>query len=127
MTREDTQNVTVLVVDDEPALCKAVRMILELEGYRVATVTSGPEALERASSERPALVLLDLNMPGMDGWQTQAALHAQAPELPIVFMTAANRVWREASDHHAAGALPKPFDVDGVLDTVARFIPSPAP
>jgi hypothetical protein len=47
--------------------------------------------------------------------------------VPVVFMTANDRVWRAAADHHAAGALPKPFDVDLVLDTVARFIPAPAP
>jgi CheY-like chemotaxis protein len=124
----DTPNAgTVLVVDDEPALCKAIRMILELEGYRVATATSGEAALASAISEVPALVLLDLHMPGMDGWQTQTALQAREPRLPIIFMTTGDRVWQEATDHRAAGALAKPFDVDGVLDAVARFVPSPAP
>src|SRR5438067_13911718 len=60
-------NGTVLVVDDEPALCKVIRMILELEGYRVATVTSGQDAVACALAERRAVVLLDLGMPGTDG------------------------------------------------------------
>jgi CheY-like chemotaxis protein len=118
---------SVLVVDDEPALCQALRMILELEGHHVATATDGVSALTEAARTPPAVVLLDLQMPGMDGVQTQAALRAQLPTVPIVFMTANHRVWQAAADHHAAGALPKPFDVDLVLDTIARFIPAPAP
>lgn len=118
---------SVLVVDDDRALCTALRMILELEGHRVATATSGRAALAQAAADPPAVVLLDLKMPGMDGYQTQSALQAQLPAVPVVFMTARDRVWREAAAHHAAGALPKPFDVDLVLDTVARFIPAPAP
>ncbi len=122
-----TANATVLVVDDQPALRKALQMILELEGHRVRTAADGPTALAAAVREPPAVVLLDLVMPGMDGYQIQAALQAQLPTGPVVFMTAHDRVWRAAADHHAAGALPKPFDVDLVLDTVARFIPAPAP
>ena len=117
----------VLVVDDELALCNAIRMILELEGYRVTLATSGKEALERVRAERPGVVFLDLRMPGMDGLETYGVLHERDPELPVIFMTAKDRVRQEVAAHHAAGALPKPFDVDLVLDTVARFLPSPAP
>ena len=117
----------VLVVDDQPALCTALRMILELEGHRVRTTTNGAAALAEATHEPPAVVLLDVQMPAMDGYQTQAALHAALPQVPVVFMTAGDRAWRAAATHGAAGALPKPFDVDLVLDTVARFIPAPAP
>ncbi len=123
---DPTMPPSVLVVDDDRALCTALRMILELAGYRVATATSGRAALAQAAADPPAVVLLDLHMPGMDGYQTQTALQAQLPAVPVVFMTARDRVWQEAAAHHAAGALPKPFDVDLVLDTVARFIPAPA-
>ena len=117
----------VLVVDDQPALCAALRMILELEGHRVVTATSGRAALTQAAQDPPAVVLLDVQMPAMDGYQTQAALQATLPQVPVVFMTAGDRAWQAAARHGAAGALPKPFDVDLVLDTVARFIPAPAP
>jgi two-component system OmpR family response regulator len=93
----------------------------------VLTATSGRAAITQAALDPPAVVLLDLSMPGMDGYQTQAALRAQTPDVPVVFMSTRDRVWREAAAHQAAGALPKPFDVDLVLDTVARFIPPPAP
>jgi len=118
---------SVLVVDDEPALCNAIRMILELDGYHVDMATNGADAVTQAVEAHPAVVLLDLCMPGMDGWQTQHLLRERVPEVPVVFMTAGDKVWREAASHQAAGGLRKPFDVDTVLDTVARFIPSPAP
>lgn len=121
-----TARATVLVVDDEPALCNALRMILELEGLHVTTATDGAAALAEAAREPPAVVLLDLVMPQMDGYQTEAALHALHPEVPVVFMSSRDRVWQAAAAHPAAGALPKPFDVDLVLDTVARFLPPPA-
>jgi DNA-binding response OmpR family regulator len=121
------QRTCVLIVDDEPAICQAIRLILELEGYAVATAASGAEAVDQAVAEPPGVVLLDLGLPDADGRQVQARLREIAPEIPVVFMTAHHRVWREAKAHEAAGALPKPFDVDGVLDTVGRFIPNPAP
>jgi two-component system response regulator MprA len=122
-----TASATVLVVDDEPALCQALRMILELEGHRVRTAPDGVAALAAATQEPPAVVLLDLVMPQMDGYQTEAALHALLPAVPVIFMSTRDRVWQAAADHPAAGALPKPFDVDLVLDTVARFLPPAAP
>ena len=121
------QRACVLIVDDEPGICQAIRLILELEGYAVATAASGAEAIDQAVVEPPSVILLDLGLPDADGRQVQARLREIAPETPVVFMTAYHRVWREAETHNAAGALPKPFDVDGVLDTVGRFIPNPAP
>ena len=105
----------VLVVDDEPALCQALRMILELEGHCVRTAPDGVTALAEATREPPAVVLLDLVMPRMDGYQTQAALHAMHPEVPIVFMSTQDRLWQASAADHVAGVLPKPFDVDLAL------------
>jgi DNA-binding response OmpR family regulator len=121
-----TTRAPVLVVDDEPALCQALRMILELEGHCVRTAPDGVTALAEAAREPPAVVLLDLVMPRMDGYQTEAALRALHPEVPVVFMSTRDRVSQASAAHQVAGALPKPFDVDLVLDTVARFIPAPA-
>ena len=58
---------TILVVDDEEAIAEAVRARLESEGYRVVTAPDGPKALERFAETHPALVVLDLMLPGMDG------------------------------------------------------------
>lgn len=99
----------VLVVDDEPAHRKVLQMILELEGHRVTTASNGTTALAAAAREPPAVVLLDLVKPQVDGYQTEAALHALLPEVPVVFMLSRDRVWPAAAEHHAAGASPKPF------------------
>ena len=117
----------VLVVDDEPAIRSVLRLILLAEGYDVVAAASGEEALACLAQQSPAVVLLDLRLPGMSGWQLHDQLRQAAPQLPVVYMTAGRHVQQEASSHQAAGYLAKPFDVDSVVDTVARFLPHPAP
>jgi two-component system, OmpR family, response regulator MprA len=117
----------VLIVDDEPAIRSAIRIILHLEGFTTADAADGRRALEQVAEDRPAVVLLDLQMPVMDGGECCRQLRVIAPDLPIVMMTAKDRAQAVAQAHDAAGCLPKPFDVDGLLDTVARFIPNPGP
>jgi CheY-like chemotaxis protein len=117
----------VLVVDDEPAIRSVIAMILHAEGYDVAVAATGPEALACIAQQQPAMILLDLQMPGMSGWQLYDRLRQLDPAPPVVFMTAARRAQQEAVAHQAAGYLAKPFDVDAVVEAVARFIPNPAP
>ena len=74
MTAELTQ--TVLVVDDTPANLGVVAELLETHGYRVVVAQDGSEALQRARRVRPDLVLLDVMMPGIDGFQTCRELKA---------------------------------------------------
>ena len=111
----------VLIVDDDPDILGLIRMALDEAGYSVATATNGRLALERIAERRPAVVLLDLTMPVMNGWQLNERLRELYPGLPVVFMTAAFRARTEAETHGAAGYLAKPFDVDDLLETVARF------
>src|SRR5437763_4130722 len=80
----------VLVADDEPAMRVLVRVNLQVEGVEVIEARDGAEALELATQERPDLVLLDVMMPGLDGWQVARRL-AETPEtsdIPVLFMTA---------------------------------------
>jgi CheY-like chemotaxis protein len=126
-TAESSAAPAVLVVDDEPAIRTTLRLILELEGYTVSLAGDGAQALAQMETALPRLVLLDVQMPGIDGWQTLPRLRALAPMVPVVIFSGAPHLYEEAEAHHADGVLPKPFDVDGVLDTVARFIPNPAP
>ncbi len=78
---------TVLVVDDEEAIAEAVRARLESEGYRVLTAGDGPGALERFHQERPALVVLDLMLPGMDGLEVCKEMQKES-WTPILMLTA---------------------------------------
>ena len=76
----------ILVVDDEPRMTKFVRMNLELEGYRVSEAADGLEALNRARDELPDLIILDVNMPELDGFETLKLLR-QTGHTPVIMLT----------------------------------------
>ncbi len=77
----------ILVVDDEPKIVKLARDYLQRQGYQVATAADGPMALAIARREKPALVVLDLNLPGMDGLDVCRALRRDSG-VPIIMLTA---------------------------------------
>ena len=78
---------TILLVDDDESLQQVISQYLTQEGYRVITASSGAEALRLFYSERPGAVLLDLMMPGMDGWEVCARLR-ELSDAPILLVTA---------------------------------------
>ena len=78
---------TVLVVDDEPNIVELNRMYLESAGYRVVAAATGGEALDRLAQEAPDLVVLDLMLPGLDGWEVCRQIR-QASRTPIIMLTA---------------------------------------
>jgi two-component system KDP operon response regulator KdpE len=78
---------TVLVVDDESRMVEFIAMNLELEGFRVVRAANGSEALEKTSKEHPDLVLLDIMMPEMDGFETLQGLR-DTSSVPVIFLTA---------------------------------------
>jgi len=78
---------TVLVVDDESRMVEFIAMNLELEGFRVVRAANGSEALEKATREHPDLVLLDIMMPDMDGFETLQGLR-ETSSVPVIFLTA---------------------------------------
>lgn len=77
---------TILIVDDEPRILDFVRMNLELEGYRVVTATSGLEALQKVRQDLPDLMILDVMMPEMDGFETLRELR-KLSSVPVVMLT----------------------------------------
>lgn len=101
---------TVLVVDDESRMVEFITMNLELEGFRVVRAANGSEALEKASREHPDLVLLDIMMPEMDGFETLAGLR-ETSSVPVIFLTAkseeADRI--RGLDLGADDYITKPF------------------
>jgi DNA-binding response OmpR family regulator len=84
--RIDPRSITVLVVDDEPRLADVVRMNLEVEGYRVLTAANGMEALARLTQDLPDLVVLDVMMPEMDGFETLRRIR-QVSSVPVIMLT----------------------------------------
>jgi DNA-binding response OmpR family regulator len=89
---------TIMVVDDDPNALDIVRTFLESKGYIVATARDGQEALGQMESLRPALVLLDVMMPGMDGWEVARIIknHPQHGSTRVVMLTARS----DFSDKH---------------------------
>jgi two-component system alkaline phosphatase synthesis response regulator PhoP len=78
----------VLVVDDEPDIVQLARLYLEREGYRIEAVGEGPGALKAVEELRPALVVLDVMLPGLDGFEVCRQLRAANNPVPIVMVTA---------------------------------------
>jgi CheY-like chemotaxis protein len=116
----------ILVVDDEASVRAAVSAILESDGYEVVTAADGLIALERAQHHPPALIVLDIRMPRMDGVAFAREYHRRATyPAPILLLTASVN---GAEWHRAIGAvshMSKPFDIDDLLAAVAEHARTP--
>ena len=88
-----SENKLVLVVDDDPDLVEAVSMKLEAKSYKVDKAYDGVEAMEKVSAEKPALVILDVMMPRVSGFDALAALKAdtRTSQIPVIMVTAKGR------------------------------------
>jgi CheY-like chemotaxis protein len=113
----------VLVIDDDGPTCQMVRRVLEQEGYLVVMAADGREALDAIAQERPALVLLDLRMPGMDGRAFSHELQVRGVPLPLIVMTAAleEEPGRWAAQVQAVAYLVKPCGLEELLALVRRW------
>jgi CheY-like chemotaxis protein len=114
----------ILVVDNEPDIQTLLRFALEGAGYRVSMASNGAEALRHVAEQPPALILLDLYLPVMTGWEVYPMLRREQTTVPILIMTAAVSARAEARQLGADGWLAKPFELDDLLRTVARFAPT---
>jgi CheY-like chemotaxis protein len=113
-------------VEDDPDLVAVLEMVLAEGGRRVRTAPEGGAALERVAEEMPGLILLDMRMPGMNGWDFAREFRRRHERrCPIVVVTAAENARRRAEEIGAEGWLAKPFDLDDVLALVARFLGPP--
>lgn len=111
---------TILVVDDDRAIRETLTDALTMEGHAVLTAANGAEALSLVEQEPPALLLLDMHMPTMDGQSLMAALREKGIHLPVIVMTAAFPVHSLALELGVHGYLSKPFELDRVLALVGE-------
>jgi DNA-binding response OmpR family regulator len=126
VSAEAVSRKTVLVVDDDRRMRALCRASLEEAGLRVLEAAGGEEALESVRADRPDLILLDIMMPGISGWEVTSALLADrsTDQIPIIFISAR----RELTDRVRAlelGArdyVTKPFDPAGLAKTVAKTL-----
>jgi CheY-like chemotaxis protein len=111
---------SVLVVEDDADLVSLMELVLGDAGYRVRTAPEGGVALARVAEEMPGLILLDMRMPGMNGWEFAREFRARhGRAAPIVVVTAAENARARAAEVEAEGWLSKPFEIDDVLRMVA--------
>ncbi len=121
----------VLVIDDEAPIRLLCRVNLEAEGMEVLEAADGPTGLEKARAERPDVVLLDVMMPGLDGWRVAEELldDERTAAIPIIFLTARAELRDRARGIDLGGVdyVTKPFNpvdlaplVNDLLDRVAR-------
>lgn len=116
----------VLVVDDEPYILRSLRMILEMEGYQVETATDGLEALKKVSENKPHLILLDIMMPHMDGYEVAKRIKEDpmTSDISILVLTAKGlekdkmRSISLGVDEH----LTKPFSPTKLLEKVKEIL-----
>ena len=113
----------VMVVDDEPAIVRLVRAKLQADGYAVITASRGEEALDLLEDDRPDLVVLDLMMPGMDGFETLRRIR-EIGQIPVMMLTAragdADKV--RGLQGGADDYLTKPFNPDELSARVAAIL-----
>ena len=114
----------VLIVDDDEHILDFLGLALEDEGYLVETASNGAEALERVATSAPDVILLDLWMPVMDGWQFLREYRAQpGPHAAVIALTAAQYDPARHTDIDADAFLTKPFSLDTLIDRVRGFAP----
>lgn len=112
----------VLVVDDTKEIREVIARCLRRSGYRVLEAEDGLAAQIILSTEHPALVISDLEMPVSDGWDVLAFCHAHQPRLPVLIVSGATLGQRPEIERWAAGVLPKPFDLLRLRTEVERLI-----
>lgn len=113
----------VLVIDDDDATCELLRQSLGDRGSAVATVPHGAAALELVKHHNPAVVLVDLRMPIMDGWAFVEQYRRLArPPASILLLTAARDIEENAMRLRADGFIRKPFALDEVTAAIERCI-----
>jgi len=123
------ETILVAVVDDEAAVRVALGRLVRLAGYEVASFESGENFLAPLLLHRPECVLLDVNMPGLNGLQVQARLLAERTDLPVVFITGSDDPGIERLALAAGGLrlLHKPFGNDALLAAIDHALQAPHP
>jgi len=112
----------VLVVDDDPDVVEAVGVVLEDDGYRVETATDGPAALKSVLEAPPDLIVLDVRMPRLNGWEFCEIVRRQSHtrDVPVLFLTGRGEMRDQITAMQVGGSghLRKPFRIEDLRDKV---------
>ena len=120
----DASSTRILVVDDEPSITDLVATVLRYEGFEVRTAATGRKALTAATDFRPHLVILDIMLPDLDGFEVQRRLSADGGRVPILFLTA-----RDATEDKVRGLtagaddyVTKPFSLEELVARIRSIL-----
>ncbi|MFO7678022.1 MAG: response regulator [Thermoplasmatota archaeon] len=117
----------IMVVDNEPDIVDLTRTVLEIGGYTVIPVYSGEECLRELEKEKVDLVLLDIMMPGMSGWDVFNRIKKKNSEIKVAFMSVleiSDKRKQVLLDEGLSDYIMKPFDKDSLLERVDRILNS---
>jgi len=116
----------ILIVDDELDILEVLAFRLKKAGYEISTAVDGQKALDRIKKEVPDLLLLDLRLPGMDGYEVCKHLKAtdKWKNIPIIMITASSimKVEKAVRKFNVEGFLIKPFNYEELLEKIKKFI-----
>lgn len=125
-SKKRTSQAKILIVDDEPDLVSTVQYRLKFANCNVVTASNGQEGLEKAAAESPDLILLDTNMPVMDGHETLESLKADSRlrDIPVIMLTARCEPQdiAAASAHAVADYITKPFDFNELIEKIRAIL-----
>lgn len=117
--------VRVLVADDDPVILRLIEVNLGLEGFEVETASGGEDAIAKARQVDPDVILLDVMMPGVTGWDVAARLRADGAtaHIPVVFLSARTQEEdkRKGEELGVAAYVSKPFDPVELVETIRRL------
>ncbi|MFH0878030.1 MAG: response regulator [Candidatus Omnitrophota bacterium] len=117
----------ILAVDDEQEVLRLLEKRLLSSGYDVLTATNGQDAIDIARREQPHLIVLDILMPGLDGSETAARLHAdpKTKSIPVLFLTCLFTKREELNEGHEVGHnffVAKPYEPTDLIEEIVRII-----
>lgn len=113
---------SILLIDDDPAVLESLSRVLASEGWRVITAKTGEEGLERLQEQEPDLMITDLRMANVSGWDLLFHENLQRPRLPIFVITALPPDATGGADKFATEFFQKPLDLEHLLATVRQYL-----
>jgi CheY-like chemotaxis protein len=116
----------ILLADDSPQIRESLSKLLRIAGYHVVSAANGSQTLDRALTEDFDLLLLDLNMPGIDGWEAFEKLAALKPTLPVIIITAQPDQRQWAILEGAKALMEKPFNPGRLLELIEELLQVPS-
>ena len=115
----------ILIVDDDASIRRSLKKLLTNANYNISVAADGFEAVERFRAELVDLLLLDLDMPGKDGWAASENITRENPYVPIIIMTGMPDQFRIANAAGAGALLEKPFNPEELLSVIEELLEEP--